>query len=170
MRRFQKDNSFIHLHHEAKFWLDTCHFLDALPEIPYDINNSFNFDDSVKPGSKFVLGMFTTDSMSTIRKLYTKLYPNEISDSEIPHSFRKYSVVTWHGKQLLSNFNKNAKNCYVYASPPFQFTSSNPSECEDKERLAVIDCFLEHSIKLSKNSNPWPHLLACAKWPMIHPQ
>ena len=48
-----------------------------------------------------MLGMFTTDSMSTIRKLYTKLYPNEMSDqseSEIPHSFRKYSAVSWHGK------------------------------------------------------------------------
>ena len=70
MRRFQKDNSFLHLHHEAKFWPDACHFLDALPEITYDINDSFSFDDS---GSKFVLGMFTTDSMSTICKLYTKL-------------------------------------------------------------------------------------------------
>ena len=66
-------------------------------------------------------------------------------------------------------FNKNAKNCYVYAFPPFQFTSSNPSEFEDKERLAEIDYFLEHSIKLSESSNPQPHLLACAKWPMIHP-
>ena len=88
MRQFQKDNSFLHLHHEAKFWPDACHFLDALPEITYDINDSFKFDDSIKPGPKSVLGMFTTDSMPIIHKLYTKLYPTEISDSEIPFTFK----------------------------------------------------------------------------------
>ena len=58
----------------------------------------------------------------------------------------------------------------MYASPPFQFTSSSLSEFEDKERLAEIDYFLLHSIKFSNNSDVKPHLLACAKWPMIHPQ
>ena len=136
----------------------------------YDINDSFKFDDSIKPGPKSVLGMFTTDSMPILHKLYTKLYPTEISDSEVPFTFKKYSTVTWHGKQLNSNFNKSAKSTYMYASPPFQFTSSSLSEFEDKERLAKIDYFLVHSIKSSNNSDVKPHFLTCAKWPMIHPQ
>ena len=37
------------------------------------MNDSLNFDHSIKPGPKSVLGMFTTDSMTTIHKLYTKL-------------------------------------------------------------------------------------------------
>ena len=32
--------------------------------------------------------MFTTDSMPIIHKLYTKLYPTEISDSEILFTFK----------------------------------------------------------------------------------
>ena len=43
MHRFQKDNTFLHLHHEAKSWPDACNLLDALPQITCDINNSLNF-------------------------------------------------------------------------------------------------------------------------------
>ena len=47
MRRFQKVNMHLHLHHEAKQWPYADHFLDALPAPPYDISSPFSFDESV---------------------------------------------------------------------------------------------------------------------------
>ena len=40
MHRFQKDNTHLHLHHEAKQWPNADHFLQALPDPPYDYNLS----------------------------------------------------------------------------------------------------------------------------------
>ena len=50
MHRFQRDNMHLHLHHEAKQWPNANHFLDALPETPYDISTQMSFDESVLPG------------------------------------------------------------------------------------------------------------------------
>ena len=38
-----------------------------------------------------------------------------------------------------------------------------------RERLAEIEFFLEHSVVLPNMQEPTTHLLACTKWPMIHP-
>ena len=69
-------------------------------------------------------------------------------------------------ENLTSTLNKNSKNSFVFVIPPFPFTSS----ARDKEeRLAEIDFFLMHSVVLPNTQEPKSHLLACAKWPMVHP-
>ena len=70
---------------------------------------------------------------------------------------------------MYSTLNANCKNPFVFAIPPFQFTSSNPTAFESKARLAEIDYFLVHSILLPNTTEPKSHLFLCAKWPMVHP-
>ena len=57
----------------------------------------------------------------------------------------------------------------MFVAPPFSFTTSIPTEFEGKERLAEIDFFLMHSVVLPDAQEPKSHLLACAKWLMVHP-
>ncbi len=164
----------LHLHHEAKQWPDADHFLDALPDTPYDISSQLSFDESVVPGPKSVIGLLPPESIVCLRKLYSKLYPayeNQVLEGEvsIPSTFRKYSSITWQGKKLSSTLDKSVKNSIVFVAPPFSFTTSVPTEFEGKERPAEIDYFLVHSVILPGTQEPKAHLLARAKWPMVHP-
>ena len=116
-----------------------------------------------------------TQTQFPLWRLYAKLYPDfesQILDGQvyISYTFRKYSVIHWHGKILSSNLNKNAKNCLVMASPHFDFTSSVGSGQQFGERLAEVDHFLTHSLILLNNSQPLFHLFARVKWPMMHSQ
>ena len=88
----------------------------------------------------------------------------------VPSTFKKYCTVQWHGKQINSSLSHNCKHLYVFAVPPFQFTTSIPSEFENKERLAEVNCFMIHSFVLPDCLEPKSHLLVSAKWPMIHPE
>lgn len=99
MRRFLKDNVHLHLHHEAKQWPNADHFLNVLPDTPYDISSNASFDESIVPGSKCVIESLTADSVICVRKLYSKLYPayeSQFSDGRIVIStiFKKYSSIT----------------------------------------------------------------------------
>lgn len=107
MHRFQKDNMHLHLHHEAKQWPHADHFLDALPAPPYDISSPFSFDESVVPGPKSVISSLSTDSIICLRQLYSRLYPTyekQLREGRtyISSTFRKYSSITWQGKNLTS--------------------------------------------------------------------
>ena len=174
MRRFLRDNLHLHLQHEARQWPDADLFLDALPTPSYDILSPVGFDQSVLPGAKFVIASLSEDMIQSLCKLYSKLYPScEHLFNEgqifIPSTYKKYSTVKWHGKKLVSVSNKSSKNCYVFLSPPFPFTSSRECEFEGKERLAKIEYFLLHTISMPSASEPKSHLLACLQWPMVHP-
>ena len=175
MRRFQRDNLHLHLQEEAKQWPDTNLFLDALPNPSYDISLPASFDESVLPGTKSIIDSISSELFQTcLNNLYGKLYPSHerlFRDGKIfiPSTFRKYSTIKWHGKSLTSVLNKNSKNCFVFLAPPFPFTSSTPV-FGDQERLAEIQYFLLHTISLPSESEPKSHLLACLKWPMIHPK
>ena len=175
MRRFHKDNAHIQLCHEAKHWPHYEIFQKALPSTQYDMSSSLEFDMSVTPGYKSKLGCFSNDHISVLRKFYSNLYPvyaNMLSDGSIliPSTFRKYSSITWRGKELTSTINKNVKNPFVFVSPPLSFTSSVQDEFEGTERLVCIDFFAMHSIILPDCEEPKSHLLACARWPMVHPE
>lgn len=122
-----------------------------------------------------MIGSLAADSIACLRQLYSKLYPNyaaQFSEGQISLSstFRKYSDITWQGKNLTSTLNKNAKNPFVFVVPLFFFTISVPTEFKGKERLAVIDFFVVHSVVLPNTQEPKSHLLACDKWPMVHPE
>ena len=54
----------------------------------------------------------------------------------------------------------------MFVVPPFPFAAQICTAFQRKERLAEIDFFLTHSMVLP---NTQEHLLACTKWPMIHP-
>ena len=128
MRRFLRDNLHLYLQHEARQWLDADLFLDALPTPSYDILSPVGFDQSVLPGAKFVIASLSEDMIQNLCKLYSKLYPScEHLFNEgqifIPSTYKKYSTVKWHGKNLVSVSNKSSKNCCVFLSPPFPFTS-----------------------------------------------
>ena len=128
MRHFQKDNASTNLRHEVRSLPASEHFIGVISD-GNDDDGSTEFDDSIRPGPKPILGSFNTDSISIVKRLYAKLYPDfesQILDGQvnISYTFRKYSVIHWHGKTLSSNLNKNAKNCLVMASPHFDFTSS----------------------------------------------
>ena len=175
MRRFQRDNMHLHLHHEAQQWPNADHFLQAIPDTPYDIASPVTFDHSVLPGPKYVISSLAPHLVECLRELYSDLYPAyeaQIMDTtfNIPSTYKKYCSIKWHGKQISSSFNKSCKNPFVFAAPPFQFTTSNPTEFERKERLVEVDYFLVHSIFLPGRSELKSHLLTCAKWPMVHPK
>ena len=98
MHRFQKDNTHLHLHHEAKQWPNADHFLQALPDPPYDITSPVLFDQSVVPGPKCVVASFPTHLVECLRDLYSTLYPafkTEILGGKvnIPSMFRKYCSI-----------------------------------------------------------------------------
>ena len=165
MRRFQKDNMHLHLHHEAKQWPCADHFLQALPDPAYDISSPASFDESVLPGPKSVIGSLSSDSIVCLRHLYSKLYPahkNDFQDGKIsiPSTFRKYSTISWQGKCLSSSLNRNAKNPFVFVVPPFSFGPTKHVGFEGEERLAEIDFFLVHSVILPNSQEPNSHLLA----------
>ena len=144
MRKFQKDNLHIHLQHEARQWPDAELFLNALPTPPYNILSPMKFDQSVLPGPKSVIASLTSDMVHCLCKLYCKLYPSSkqlFNEGQIftPSTFKKYSTVKWHGKNLVSALNKNS---FRFVAPPFPFTSSlHKCEFEGKERLAKIKYF-----------------------------
>ena len=66
------------------------------------------------------------------------------------------------GENLTTTLNKNAMNPFVFAVPPFPFTTSFATDKE--ERLAEIEFFLMHSVVQPNTREPKSHLLACAKW------
>ena len=174
MHRFQRDNMHLHLHHEAKLWPNADHFLDALPETPYDISTQMSFDVSVLPGPNSVVGSLSPECLSYLCKLYSILYPAYATQFScgkiaIPSTFRKYSSITWHGKKLTSTLCKSAKNPFVFVVPPFPFEGQIVSAFQRKERLAEIDFFLVHSVLFPNTQEPEKHLLACTKWPKFHP-
>ena len=173
MKRFQRDNLHIHMQHEAHQWPEAELFLEALPAPSYDILSPVIFEKSVIPGPKSVIDCLSPDMVQCLCKLYCKLYPSNqqlFSEGQIfiPSTFKKYSTVKWHGKNLVSALNKYAKNCYVFVAPPFPFTSCN--ECNGKERLAMIEYFLLHTVSMPDVSEPKSHIFACLKWPMVHPE
>lgn len=178
MQRFLKDNMHLQFHHEAKQWPSADHFLQALPEPSYDSTTSVLFDQSVVPaGPKFIVGFLPVHLVECLRKLYSALYPsvsNEILNGTvfISSTFKQYAAVKWHGKTIYSNLNNSirCKNPYVFVVPPFQFTTSVSTEFEGRERLAEIDYFLVHSFIAPDSIEPKSHVLACAKWPMVHPE
>ena len=130
MHRFLKDNMHLHLHHEAKQWPNANQFLDALPETPYDISTDMSSDKMVSPGPKSVIGSLSSESLSFLCKLYSKLYPTYASEFSagnvpIPSTFKKYSSIVWHGKKLTSSHSESAKNPFVFLVPLFPFTSES---------------------------------------------
>ena len=146
----------LHLHHEAKQWPYADHFLDALPA-PHDISSPFSFDESVVPGPKSVLSSLSADSIICLCQLYSRLcppYEEQLHEGQasISSTFRKYSGITWQGKNLTTTLNKNAKNPFVFVVPPFPFTTSFATDKE--ERLAEIDFFLMHSVVLPNTQEP----------------
>ena len=174
MRRFLKDNLHLRLHHDAKSWEGAEHFLKALPDTPYESSSPVNFDTETKPGHRSVLGSLRNEECQILRKYYAKLYPQHADlfvggTIMLSSTFRKYPTVTWQGKTLHSKYNKNTENPFVFASPPFLFTSSNPTEFDGELRPAEIQYFLIHSVILPNSEEPVSHLLACANWPMVHP-
>ena len=78
--------------------------------------------------------------------------------------------IKWQGKKLTSLLYKNATNCFVFLVPPFPFTCDKSSVIEGQERLAEIKYFLVHTISIPGEAESKSHLLACLKWPMIHPK
>ena len=172
MRRFLRDNIHLHLHHEAKQWPNSENFLQALPDPPYDLNSPPLFENTVVPGPKSVVASLPSHFVECLRELYSSLYPSfktEIANIYIPSTYHKYCSITWHGRQIFSTVNRSCKNPFVFAVPPFHFTTSNPTEFEGKWRLLEVEYFLVHSIVLPNSSEPKSHLLTCAKWPMVHP-
>ena len=178
MCRFQRDNLHLHLQEEAKQWPDADIFLDALPNPLFDVCSPEKFDQSVVPGAKSIIDSNSTELFQDcLCKLYSKLYPlyehlfrqHEVF---IPSIYRKYSNIKWRGKKLTSLLNKNATNCFVFLVPPFPFTCDKSSEFEGQERLAEIKYFLVHTytISIPGEAESKSHLLACLKWPMIHPK
>lgn len=73
MRRFQKDNLHLRLHHEAKHWEGADHFLKALPDPPYESSSLANFDDTVVPGHRSVIAK---EECNILCKYYATLYPH----------------------------------------------------------------------------------------------
>ena len=144
MRRFLKDNMHLQLQHEAQHWPNAAHFLEVLPNPTYD-SSIVHFDSTAVLGSKSVVGSLDTDNISCLRTLYATLYPAHASSfldnrAFIPSTFKKYYTIKWKGKNLISSFNKNAKNTFVFVSPPFPFTTSHNTSRSDltEERLAEI--------------------------------
>ena len=175
MRHFQTDNLNIHIHHEAQQWPNAEHFLQALPDPPYDPTSPISFDQSIEPGMKYTIASLPVHLLECLQHFYSEMYPafkEQILDNTIimPSTFKKYCCITWHGKLIYSSLSRNCKIPYVFAKPPFMFASSNPSDFHSKERLVEIDFFLMHSIVLPENPEPKSHLLAFTKWPMVHPQ
>ena len=175
MRRFQNDTLHLHLQHEAKQWPNANHFLQALPDPAYDISSPASFDKSVVPGPKSFIGSLTSDSITCLCQLYSKLYPNYEKDFQegkvfIPSTVKKYPSITWRGKCLTSSLNKNAKNPFVFVVPPFSFGHCrNDAWSVGEERLAEVVFFLLHSVTLPNSQQPNSHLLACCRWPLLHP-
>ena len=174
MRRFLKDNTNLQLHQEARQWPDAELFLEAFPHLMYDILSPVDFDLSVSPGPKSVIESLSPEAVSSLSKFYQQLYPlhEHLFDSGeifIPSTFRKYSSIKWHGKNLAASLHGNTKNCYVFVTPPFPFTSRSSSVFEPAERLAKTEFFLLHTIVLPGTSDPCSNLLACVAWPMTHP-
>ena len=66
MRRFQKDNMHLHLHHEAKQWPYADHFLDALPVPPWRGKNlTCTFNKNAKYPFVFVVSPYPFTSSAT---------------------------------------------------------------------------------------------------------
>ena len=119
-------NTHLHLHHEAKQWPNADHFLQALPDPPYDITSSVLFDQSVVPSSKGVVASFPTHLVECLRDLYSTLYPafkTEILGGKvnIPSMFRKYCSIKWHGKPISSNKPKSFFVCSTTISIHYKY-------------------------------------------------
>jgi len=59
----------------------------VLPETPYDISTDMSFDKMVSPGPKSVIGSLSSESLSFLCELYSKLYPtygSEFSACNVP--------------------------------------------------------------------------------------
>ena len=174
MRRFQKDNLNLQLGQSVRQWPVADSFLDALPNSTYDILSPSEFDMSVSPGPKSVIESLPPHLVQCLSKLFRKLYPSHehLFDERnifIPSTFRKYRSIKWHGYNLTASLNSYGKNSYMFARPPFPFTSTSSSEFNRPERLLKMEYFLVHTISLPGSSEPCSHLLACVSWPMIHP-
>ena len=128
------------------------------------------FDESIVPGPKSVIGSLSADSIICLHHLYSKLYlayGNQFQEDKCLYHL-PYSSITWRGKSLTSTLNQNARNPFVFVAPPFSFASGIRTEFTGEERLAEIDFFLMHSVVLPESLEPKSHLLACAKWPIVH--
>ena len=72
-------------------------------------------------------------------------------------------------KKIDSECNQNAKNCFVFASSMFAFTTSVPTEFEGSKRPAKVSYFLQHTITF-QSCEPKSHVFAYSSWPMVHPK
>ncbi len=104
------------------------------------------------------------EEVDCLIQLYKKMYP-ELSQrlkDGVPSIIKKFSSLERNGKRIDSDHNHNAKNSFVIAEPPFNFTTSDPAE-PVRPRPARIKFFVEHSIEVQNESKP--HLFAYVHWP-----
>ena len=174
MRRFHQDNFNQHLVNGTK----SLPYYESFKQLiePNVISHSQEgTSGDVILASKFVLSILSSDDLIILRSLYAKLYPEYSADIcngiiKLSSTYRKYASLTKNNKHINSMFKRSATNTYyVLACPVFSFTSSDPSEFEGNQRPVKLHYFMEHSLLLPGIEKPQTHVLACASWPMVHP-
>ena len=79
-------------------------------------------------------------------------------------TFKKFSHLSWHGKQITSVCYKGSHHVpYVYAN-----YSSGDDEPLDL-RPAKVLYYTQHHMTLDTSNSPQPHVFAVVCWPQIHP-
>ena len=114
---------------------------------------------------KSLLGQLAPEEVEALRLVYSKMYSSvSWSDCNIPTTVKKFSHITWYGKQITSvRFKSSHHVPYVYAN------YSGDAGCLDL-RPAKVLYYMQHCVAINNPSTlPQPHVFAVVCWPQIHP-
>ena len=170
IKRFIDDNENLELLSSAKNVDHAEVFYDVVAGRAQEFLSVVGEDDHLEPpicvpAPKSTLGQLAVEEVEALRLVYSKMYGHIsiCADHTMLTTFKKFSYVSWYGKQITSVCFKGSHHVpYVYAN--------YNSEDEPLDlRPAKVIFYMQHHIILDSSNPPQPHVFAVVCWPQIHP-
>ena len=168
IKRFVDDNEHLELLSDAKNIDHADVFYDIVAGHAQEFLSVGDTDATESPAivlaPKSLLGQLAPEEVEALRWVYSKMYGNvSWSDNDIPTTVKKFSHVTWRGKQITSLLFKSSHHVpYVYAN------YSCRTECLDL-RPAKVLYYMQHCVAINSSTLLQPHIFAVVCWPQNHP-
>ena len=170
MKRFIDDNEHLELLSYAKNVDHADVFYDAVAGHAQEFYSVIGDNDHLEVPAcvlapKSTLGQLAVEEVDALRLAYSKMYTNiSWNDCNILTTFKKFSHMSWHGKQITSISYKGSHHVpYVYANYNYE-----DEECLDL-RPAKVLYYIQHYIVIDRPGPSQPCIFAVVYWPQIHP-
>lgn len=170
IKRFIDDNENLELLSSAKNVDHAEIFYDVVVRQAQEFLSVVGENDHLEPPTcvlapKSTLGQLAIEEVDALYLVYSKMYGHVLfDDHSMLTTFKKFSHLSWHGKQITSICYKGSHHVpYVYAN--YSFGDDEPLDL----RPARVLYYMQHHMILDPSNPPQPHVFAVVCWPQIHP-